>query len=152
MFIISNLLGSSIQITTLPLPILSPLQAVSQDPRQSIHIYLSNFQKSGLVFNSICATLILGEPFTQLSLTGTILVCVGAIIIAIFGAIKEPAHSLDELLFLLERRPFVLWMIGQALLVSTIIVGARILRSLTPRTVNAARMRLIRGIAYGSVR
>ena len=48
MFIVSNLLGSTIQITTLPLPVLSTLQA------------------SGLVFNSICATLILGEPFTQI--------------------------------------------------------------------------------------
>ncbi|KAI9786449.1 MAG: hypothetical protein M1839_006909 [Geoglossum umbratile] len=64
---------------------------------------------------------------------------------------KEPAHTLDELLYLLGRRPFVLWMIGQALLVSTIVAGARILRTLTPRTVNAARMRLVRGIAYGSV-
>ena len=96
--------------------------------------------------------MILGEPFTRLSLAGTLLVCVGAVIIAIFGAMKEPAHSLDELLFLLGRRPFVLWMIGQALLVGTIVVGTRILRALTPRTVNAARMRLARGIAYGSVR
>ncbi|KAH0543181.1 hypothetical protein FGG08_002442 [Glutinoglossum americanum] len=64
---------------------------------------------------------------------------------------KEPAHSLDELLFLLGRRPFVIWMIGQALLVSTIIVGARISRTLNPRTVNVARMRLVRGISYGSI-
>ncbi|KAH0563046.1 hypothetical protein GP486_002392 [Trichoglossum hirsutum] len=64
---------------------------------------------------------------------------------------KEPAHSLDELLFLLGRRPFVLWMIGQALLVSTIVVGARILKTLSPRAVNATRIRLARGIAYGSV-
>ena len=73
-------------------------------------------------------------------------------IIAIFGAIKEPAHNLDELLFLLGRRPFVLWTIGQVFLVGTIVVGARILRGFTPRTVNAATMRLVRGIAYGSVR
>ncbi|RAL59161.1 hypothetical protein DID88_006717 [Monilinia fructigena] len=86
MFIISNLVGSTIQITTLPLPVLSTLQA------------------SGLVFNSICATLILGEPFTRWSLGGTLLVSTGAILIAIFGAIPEPAHTLDQLLLLLGRR------------------------------------------------
>jgi hypothetical protein len=38
MFIVSNLLGSSIQITTLPLPILSPLQAVRKNSYQSMQI------------------------------------------------------------------------------------------------------------------
>ncbi|KAF3129763.1 hypothetical protein TWF703_008501 [Orbilia oligospora] len=95
LFITSNILGSSVQIGTLPLVILSPLQA------------------SGLVFNSICASALLGEPFTLLSLIGTVLVCLGAGLIAIFGTIKEPVHNLDELILLLYRRGFLVWLVGQ---------------------------------------
>jgi magnesium transporter len=132
MFIISNILGSTIQITTLPLPVLSTLQA------------------SGLVFNSICATLILGEPFTKWSLGGTLLVCSGAVLIAVFGAIPEPAHNLDQLLYLLWRRPFVLWMIGQALLVAAVVVTASCLGR-NPNIASNPRVRLLRGLAYGCI-
>jgi len=132
MFIISNLVGSTIQITTLPLPVLSTLQA------------------SGLVFNSICATLILGEPFTRWSLGGTMLVSSGAVLIAIFGAIPEPAHSLDQLLQLLGRRTFVIWMILQLILVLAIIVIAGFLARI-PSISSTPRIRLFRGLAYGSI-
>ena len=132
MFIISNLVGSTIQITTLPLPVLSTLQA------------------SGLVFNSICATLILGEPFTRWSLGGTLLVSTGAVLIAIFGAIPEPAHSLDQLLLLLGRGPFVTWMICQAILVVAVILIAGFLTRVTSISANP-RVRLLRGLAYGAI-
>lgn len=134
LFIVSNILGSSIQITTLPLVILSPLQA------------------SGLVFNSICATLILAEPFTRYSLVGTILVCAGATLIAAFGAMKEPAHTLDELLDLLGKTPFLLWMVGTALAVGGILAAAKASSILWPRQRHTARMRVARGVAYGCVR
>ncbi|KAL8670956.1 MAG: hypothetical protein Q9168_004523 [Polycauliona sp. 1 TL-2023] len=133
MFIISNLVGSSIQITTLPLPVLSTLQA------------------SGLVFNSICATLILGEPFTRWSLVGTLLVCAGAVLIATFGAISEPAHSLNQLLALLGRRQFILWMIATATVVVAVIIGTKAARWMHPRTHHTPRMRLFRGMAYGGI-
>ncbi|KAE8415903.1 hypothetical protein BDV36DRAFT_216522 [Aspergillus pseudocaelatus] len=110
MFVISNIVGSTIQITTLPLPVLSTLQA------------------SGLVFNTVFATLILGEAFTRYSLIGTILVCIGAILIATFGAIGEPAHTLDQLLELLQRWNFILWMAGTAVLVLVILLGSRLLK------------------------
>lgn len=132
MFIISNLVGSTIQITTLPLPVLSTLQA------------------SGLVFNSICATLILGEPFTSWSLGGTLLVSTGAILIAIFGAIPEPAHTLDQLLLLLGRRTFLIWMMMQALLVTGIVVLAWFLGRV-PKISASPRIRLLRGLAYGCI-
>ncbi|CAI7649675.1 unnamed protein product [Penicillium glandicola] len=148
MFVISNIVGSTIQITTLPLPVLSTLQA------------------SGLVFNTIFATLILGEPFTRYSLAGTVLVCIGALLIATFGAIGEPAHTLDQLLDLLQRRPFLLWMGSTTLLVVVVLVGIKMLKYFLPssRAKPSAsghfsphllrlqsRMRLIRGMSYGFV-
>lgn len=133
MFIVSNLVGSSIQITTLPLPVLSTLQA------------------SGLVFNSICATLILGEPFTRWSLCGTLLVCAGAVLIATFGAIGEPAHSLDQLLALLGRQQFLIWMVATAVVVIAVVFGAKSVKWMNPRGKNTPRMRLLRGMAYGSI-
>ncbi|KAJ6066464.1 uncharacterized protein N7446_003501 [Penicillium canescens] len=114
MFVISNIVGSTIQITTLPLPVLSTLQA------------------SGLVFNTIFATLILGEPFTRYSLAGTVLVCIGALLIATFGAIGEPAHTLDQLLDLLQRRPFLLWMGGTTLLVAAVLIASKLLKLFLP--------------------
>lgn len=132
MFIISNLLGSTVQISTLPLPVLSTLQA------------------SGLVFNSICATLILGEPFTRWSLWGTLLVCSGAILIAIFGAIPEPTHSLEDLLQLLGRRPFILWMSLQAVFVIALALVTDGMNHLT-KISQSPRFRLMRGLSYGCI-
>jgi len=132
MFIIANVLGSSIQISMLPLPVLSTLQA------------------SGLVFNSICATIILGEPFTRWSLWGTLLVCGGAVLIAIFGAIPSPAHKLSELLDLLGRRPFVIWMSFQAVIVIGIAVATELVAHLTTIKQDP-RFRLARGFAYGCI-
>ncbi|PHH88845.1 hypothetical protein CDD83_6971 [Cordyceps sp. RAO-2017] len=132
MFIIANLLGSTVQISTLPLPVLSTLQA------------------AGLVFNSICATLILSEPFTRWSLCGTVLVTTGAILIAIFGAIPSPAHNLDELLELLARKPFVAWMILQAFFVVGIAVVVDVVNSMSSLSHNS-RFRLVRGIMYGVI-
>lgn len=132
MFIIANLLGSTIQITTLPLPVLSTLQA------------------SGLVFNSICATLLLGEPFTTWSFGGTLLVCCGAILIAIFGAIPEPAHNLNQLLDLLARKAFILWMVGQAILVVAIVAIATCLARFHHLS-STPQIRLGRGLAYGCI-
>ena len=63
LFLVANIIGSTIQIVALPLPLLSTLQA------------------SGLVFNSILATLLLKEPWTWRSAWGTILVAAGAVLI-----------------------------------------------------------------------
>ncbi|CAG8884343.1 unnamed protein product [Penicillium nalgiovense] len=148
MFVISNIVGSTIQITTLPLPVLSALQA------------------SGLVFNTIFATLILGEPFTRYSLAGTVLVCIGALLIATFGAIGEPAHTLDQLLDLLQRRPFLLWIGVTTLVVGLVLVSTKMLKHFPPSSRakpsasghfsphllrQHSRMRLIRGMSYGFV-
>ncbi|KAL2368348.1 hypothetical protein RJ035_006328 [Blastomyces gilchristii] len=154
MFVISNIVGSTIQITTLPLPVLSTLQA------------------SGLVFNTIFAALVLGEPFTRYSIFGTILVSIGAVLIGIFGAIGEPAHTLDQLLVLLGRRPFLLWMAATAVMVVLTLLGARMLKLIsTPgkaqewvrkyrihiphspslHSHHSPRIKILRGMMYGSV-
>ncbi|ETN40759.1 uncharacterized protein HMPREF1541_05039 [Cyphellophora europaea CBS 101466] len=171
MFVISNLVGSTIQITTLPLPVLSTLQA------------------SGLVFNTGFATLLLGEPFTRYSIIGTILTCGGAALIATFGAIGEPAHSLTQLLELMRRWNFIVWMAGTLIVVVGTILIAHFLkiwsshrhienhflkterprsasissigatglkRSFTsslpiPLQIRVNRLRLARGLAYGLV-
>lgn len=130
MYVLANLVGSTIQITTLPLPVLSTLQA------------------SGLVFNTICATVVLGEPFTRWSLGGTILVAGGAVLIALYGALPEPSHNLEQLLALLERRQFLLWMMGTALIMTAILVTSFVLGRLHTR--NTPRMRFWRGICFGS--
>lgn len=132
MFVVSNVLGSSIQISTLPLPVLSTLQA------------------AGLVFNSICATLILGEPFTKWSFWGTALVSAGAALIAIFGAIPSPAHSLRELLELLGRWQFIVWMSSQVVIVIGIAGSIEFFGRFKSISQNP-KFRLTRGLAYGCI-
>ncbi|OAL49932.1 hypothetical protein IQ07DRAFT_587614 [Pyrenochaeta sp. DS3sAY3a] len=131
MFIVANIVGSTIQITTLPLPVLSTLQA------------------SGLVFNSICASIILNEPFTRYSLIGTLLVACGALLIALFGAISEPSHTLDQLLVLLVRKHFIVWMVSTLIIVILLIVANWIIKRIYPRT--TPRLRLVRGMFFGCV-
>lgn len=132
MFLVANILGSSIQISTLPLPVLSTLQA------------------AGLVFNSICATIILSEPFTRWSFYGTALVTSGAVLIAIFGAIPSPAHDLNELLVLMARRPFIIWMALQALFVVAVAIAMDVVNHISSISHNA-QFRLVRGIVYGMI-
>lgn len=72
LFIIANILGSLIQITTLPLIILSPLQSI------------------GLIFNSILSCMLLpGEVFTRKLAIGTAIIAIGAFIIAFNGNTEQ---------------------------------------------------------------
>jgi magnesium transporter len=108
-FLSSNILGSTVQITTLPLVILAPLQA------------------GGLIFNAVFASVFLGEGFTLVSLAGTVLVSVGAGLIAGFGALQEPSHGIGELLDMFSRTPFLAWMSVQGGIVVCILVMSRVL-------------------------
>lgn len=118
------------------------------------------------MFNTIFATLILGEPFTRYSFAGTFLVCIGAVLIATFGAIGEPAHSLSQLLGLLNGRPFLIWMVLTLVLVVVILIGSKLLRKCipgsrakpvagghyTPHNLRAqSRIKLFRGMCYGAI-
>ena len=81
--------------------------------------------QAGLVFNTAFATILLKEPFTRFSLIGTILTSVGAALIATFGAISEPAHSLPQLIALLSRRKFAIWMVASLVVVVATLILAR---------------------------
>ncbi|KAL4772616.1 hypothetical protein BDW60DRAFT_216270 [Aspergillus nidulans var. acristatus] len=121
--------------------------------------------QSGLVFNTVFATLILGESFTRYSLIGTVLVCGGAVLIAVFGAIGEPAHTLDQLLELLRGRNFILWVVGTVVLSLVIFAGSKLLKVVSSRSKHLPlrssyasrlnlthnRIRLIRGLCYGMI-
>lgn len=102
LFVASNLVGSGIQLISLPLLILCPLQAV------------------GLVFNSLFASLLLGESLTSTSLLGTGLVVVGAGVVAGFGALPEPDLSLDELIKQLTGSSFLLWFVASLCLAAVL--------------------------------
>jgi drug/metabolite transporter (DMT)-like permease len=129
MFLLANIVGSTIQITTLPLPVLSTLQA------------------SGLVFNTACATLLLDEPFTLFSVIGTVLVAAGAVLIALFGSMAEPSHNLDQLLALLAHPQFLVWLIGTFFAVGVILVAVIVQERLNPRPNH--KTRLVIGLSYG---
>lgn len=100
-FLLSNLIGSSIQITSLPLILLSPLQSI------------------GLVFNTLFHTILLNEPFTNSSLYGTLLITFGAFFIAYCGnSLSEPVYTLPEFIILLKNHNFVVWILLLSLLIS----------------------------------
>ena len=88
-FISSNVLGSLFQIASLPVVILAPLGAVS------------------LLWNAFFARLLLGDVFSPWMIIGTLLIAGGAVLIAYFGIVPEPTHSLEDLLVLFRRPAFV---------------------------------------------
>ncbi|TKX21453.1 magnesium transporter NIPA-like protein 2 [Elsinoe australis] len=134
LFLLSNIVGSSIQITTLPLPLLSTLQA------------------SGLVFNALLASLLLHEPFTRRTLLGTLLVAAGALLISFFSALPEPSHTLQQLLDLLVVKEFLIWFCLTLFLVLVITVLAFcMVRFMPPHRLRQPRTRLLLGMAYGLI-
>ena len=130
LFLMANIVGSTIQITTLPLPLLSTLQA------------------SGLVFNSLLASLLLKEAWTWRTGYGTVLVAAGAVLISFFSALPEPDPDLRRLIELLGHRGFLVWFILSLVLVLGLLVMDLALRKLCR---DSPRMNLIRGMSYGAV-
>ncbi|GAA5930134.1 hypothetical protein JCM1841_002322 [Sporobolomyces salmonicolor] len=90
-FILSNVFGTLFQIGALPIVVLGPLGAVS------------------LLWNAAFARLILGDEFTIHLVLGTVLIAGGATLIGIFGVVPEETHTLEELVRLYRRPPFIVW-------------------------------------------
>ncbi|KAI5369708.1 Putative magnesium transporter NIPA [Septoria linicola] len=133
LFLVANIIGSTIQIVALPLPLLSTLQA------------------SGLVFNSILASLLLQEPWTLRTAYGTVLVAAGAVLISFFSAMPEPSHSLQQLLVLLGKPSFLVWFILSLVFVAAVLVMTFCLRYLPGHRKESPRIALINGMAFGLV-
>ncbi|KZS92952.1 hypothetical protein SISNIDRAFT_485899 [Sistotremastrum niveocremeum HHB9708] len=104
-FISSNVLGSIFQVASLPVVILAPLGAVS------------------LLWNAFFAKFLLGDVFSLWLILGTLLISGGAALIGIFGTVPEVTRSLDDLLELFARPPFIGYfsMLGAAVFVGLII-------------------------------
>lgn len=83
------MLGSLVQIASLPVVILAPLGAVS------------------LLWNAFFARFLLGDVFSPWMILGTSLIAGGAALIAVFGIVPEPTRSLEDLLELFRRPAFV---------------------------------------------
>lgn len=151
LFIVTNVLGSLIQITTLPLIILSPLQSI------------------GLIFNSIFGCMFLGERFTYKLVTGTVVIALGAFLIAYHGNVPPlppqdqlPAQRFKEVVQKLTALSFGSWFIttfvvmGFLLMINSILTTRqKILSSRKKRTKSTfpliCRYLFIKGINYGLI-
>jgi multidrug transporter EmrE-like cation transporter len=134
LFLVANIVGSTIQIVALPLPLLSTLQA------------------SGLVFNSILASLLLKEPWTWRTAYGTVLVAAGAVLISFFSAMPEPSHNLQQLLHLLGKRGFLIWFILSLVFVGAVVVMTFVLRMcIASHRKDSPKILLVNGMAFGLV-
>jgi hypothetical protein len=90
-FLSSNVVGSLVQIASLPVVILAPLGAVS------------------LLWNAFFAKIILGDVFSPWMVVGTLLIAGGAVLIAFFGIVPERPRSVEDLLELFSRPAFVVY-------------------------------------------
>ncbi|KAI8059600.1 magnesium transporter NIPA-domain-containing protein [Gongronella butleri] len=90
-YTLSNLVASACTIGYLPIVILAPVGAI------------------GLVFNAIFARIVLGDPFTTRTTLGTTLIVIGAMLIAGFGVVPEPNHTLQDLIRLYQRPTFIIY-------------------------------------------
>jgi magnesium transporter len=95
-----------VQVASLPVVILAPLGAVS------------------LLWNAFFARFILGDEFSVWLVIGTFLIAGGAVLIAVFGIVPEPTHSLDDLLALFSRPEFITYfsILGALVLLALIAV------------------------------
>ena len=70
-------------------------------------------------------------------------------LIALYGALSEPSHKLSQLLLLLGRRQFLVWITFTMIVAAAILVGAWLLKRGHLR--DRPRWRLVRGMAYGAL-
>ncbi|KAI9294555.1 hypothetical protein K502DRAFT_276948, partial [Neoconidiobolus thromboides FSU 785] len=104
LYLLSSLTGSIFSIGSLPVTLLAPIGAF------------------GLICNTFCAIVILGDPVSWITLLGTFIILIGAIIIGLFGIIPEHERSLEELMILYQRIPFIVYFsLQEALIIGLLI-------------------------------
>jgi drug/metabolite transporter (DMT)-like permease len=115
-YITSNIFSTIFQLDALPIIILAPLGAVS------------------LIFNALLARVILGDVFGRTAIAGTALVALGAVLIAVFGVVQEEEHSLDELMRLWRRGPFLAFFLTMVAVVVIVLVSVSWVLSVSLRS------------------
>lgn len=91
----------------------------------------------------------MSEPFTRYSFFGTLLVAIGALLIGIFGALTEPSHTLDQLLDLLARAEFLVWLFATFFVSILLFVAQWIMKRIFHRP--SPLVRLLRGMCFGAM-
>lgn len=78
-----------------------------------------------LLWNAFFARLLLGDVFSLWMILGTILIAGGAVLIAVFGIVPEPTHSLDDLLRLFRRPAFLVYFsfLASAVVICLVVVS-----------------------------
>ena len=84
-----------------------------------------SFWEVSLLWNAFFARFILGDVFSLWLVLGTVLIAGGAVLIAIFGIVPEPTHSLEDLLKLFRRPAFITYfsILGAAVVIGLGIVS-----------------------------
>ncbi|WWC89144.1 uncharacterized protein L201_004062 [Kwoniella dendrophila CBS 6074] len=121
-YIISNIFSTIFQLDSLPIVILAPLGAIS------------------LVYNAILARLMLGDKFGKIWLIGTFLISLGAVLIAIFGVVKEEHHNLNEILKLFKRNSFIAFFTIISFLTASVIIISHIISYQVHRQVSKIQL------------
>ncbi|KAL1924176.1 uncharacterized protein VTP21DRAFT_7211 [Calcarisporiella thermophila] len=107
-FVLASSIGAPLTISLLPVVVVGPLGACS------------------LIFNALFAKLLLSDPFTARLAGGTVLIVTGAILIALFGAISEPNHSLYDLIQLYKRTTFIAFFAIEEILLAGSLIATEI--------------------------
>lgn len=115
LFLVANVLGSTIQIYSLPLILLSPLQSI------------------GLVFNTLFSCILLHEPFSNGSLRGTLYIAFGTLAIAYIGnSLSEIDYNLHQFWLLLKNPYFIAWILSVSLIIILLTLATLLLTSPLP--------------------
>ncbi|KAM3161660.1 hypothetical protein ACU8KH_03766 [Lachancea thermotolerans] len=128
LFLLANIVGSTVQIATLPLIVLAPLQSC------------------GLLFNSLAAHYLLKERSTWLTVAATLLVILGGMVVGVVGvsassSMDTVTHSLTQLVRLAHQRLFLRWFA----LTNAAVVLLLAATSCYARALPA----VVKGVAYG---
>ncbi|KAJ2347548.1 hypothetical protein GGF43_004732, partial [Coemansia sp. RSA 2618] len=105
LYLFSSTAPPSLALSMLPVFVAAPLAAV------------------GLVANAVFARYILSSTFVRTDMLGTLLVTLGSICVALFGAIDEPLLSLRQLLLLYKRPAYVIFFVVYFVLILSLVVA-----------------------------